>query len=101
MKIKKFNEEKGKQVYMNNTVANMVAKLNPGEESEVISGFQKFEQMVDTLLSDFKTRKIIGNTTGDLGAYIGQSIYPYLDDDNFSIEDFIASFKHGIENMKK
>lgn len=104
MKIKKFNEnKKGKQIYLNNPIANSVAKLNPGKESEVISNFQKFEKMVDTLLSEFKTRKIVGNTTSDLGNYIGQTIYEFLDDndDYFSEEDFISGFEHGVDSMKE
>ena len=102
MKIKKFNEsKKGKQIYLNNPVANLVSKLNPGKESEVISNFQKFERMVDTLLSEFKKRKIVGNTTSDLGNYIGQTIYEFFDDDYFSEDDFISGFEHGVDSMKE
>ncbi len=104
MKIKKFNEnKKGKQIYLNNPVANSVAKLNPGKESEIISDFQKFERMIDTLLSEFKTRKIIGNTLSDLGNFIGQTIYEYIDEDDsaFSSDDFIGGFEHGVDSMKE
>lgn len=104
MKINKFNEsKKGKQIYLNNPVANMIADLNPGKESEVISNFQKFEKVKSELISKLNSEKLIGNTLSDLGNFIGQTIYEYIDEDDswFSSDDFISGFEHGVDSMKE
>lgn len=82
-KIKKFNEN--------------------NENQEIISNFRKFDQMMEKVKSEIATKKIAGNELRDLGNFIGQTIYEYVneDDDSFCTENFIGGFEHGIDSMKE
>jgi len=97
--IKLFENSKGKIVSLDKT-ANLIAKLNPGKETEIFNGFEKFKAMKNKLILELNTKKLEGNTTSDLGNVIGQNIYKFLDNDNFSEEDFISGFEHGVDSMK-
>jgi len=88
--VKKFNE---------NNIKNNIKDLNPGEDW-VNDSFKKFEIIKNELISKLNSKKLIGNTLSDLGNFIGQTIYPYMDDDIFSEDDFIGGFEHGVDSMK-
>ena len=79
-----------------------IKKLNPGiEDSDpILTGIEKFEKMKNELIDKLNSTNLIGNTTSDLGNFIGQTIYQFLDNDLFSEEDFISGFEHGIDSMK-
>jgi len=85
---------------MSENIRNSIKKLNPNEDWVDIS-FDKFEKIKKELIYKINSEKIIGNTLSDLGNWIGQTIYPYMDDENFSEEDFISGFEHGVDSMKE
>lgn len=76
-----------------------LVKENLNEDQE--NGFEKFEKIKHELISKLNSEKFGGNTLSDLGNFIAQTIYPLMDDDLFSEEDFIAGFEHGIDSMKE
>lgn len=88
---------------MKDKIIESIKELNKGSKDTdpIISGFDKFEKMKNELIMKLNTEKVIGNTTSDLGNFIGQVIYKFLDDDLFSEEDFIGGFEHGIDSMKE
>lgn len=98
MKIEKFNEN-------NDNIKNLIKDLNKEniDGSKIDNDFDKFEIIKTELISKLNTKKLAGNTLSDLGNFIGQTIYQYLDenDDSFSEEDFISGFEHGIDSMKE
>ena len=65
--------------------------------------FEKFEKIKNLLISEMNLNKdkLGGNTLSDLGNFIGQTIYPLMDNDLFSEEDFISGFEHGVDSMKE
>ena len=63
-------------------------------------GFEHYKKMLDKLEKDLKEKRFIGNSSSDLGNFIAQSIYEFMDNDDFSEEWFIAGFKHGVDVMK-
>ena len=94
MEIQKFNE--------NDNLKNLIKDVNdPIEHSKIDNNFDKFEIIKNELISKLNTEKLVGNTLEDLGNFIGQTIYQYMDDDNFSEEDFIGGFEHGVDSMKE
>jgi len=99
MKIKKISE--------NDTIKNLVGELDPlnndDSQHKIMSDFDKFEEMKSKLISKINSARIAGNTLSDLGNFIGQTIYEYIDedDDSFSSDDFIAGFEHGVDSMKE
>jgi len=94
MEIQKFNE--------NDNLKNLIKDVNdPIEHSKIDNNFDKFEIIKNELISKLNTEKLVGNTLADLGNFIGQTIYQYMDDDNFSEEDFIGGFEHGVDSMKE
>lgn len=103
MKLKKFEDYNSES-----DLKNLIKGLTPeGEETEddkkIISDFDKFNNMIDELISKFNSEKVVGNTLSDLGNFIGQNIYKYIDenDSSFSSADFISGFKHGVDSMKE
>ena len=93
MKIEKFNENK---------VKDLIKDLNPND-NKLVDDFEKFEIVKNELILKLNTEKLAGNTLSDLGNFVGQVLYPFLDenDDSFSEEDFIGGFEHGIDSMKE
>lgn len=69
----------------------------------IVGDFEKFEKVKNLLISELNSKKdkLGGNTLADLGNFIGQSIYPLMDEDLFSEEDFISGFEHGVDSMKE
>lgn len=65
--------------------------------------FEKFEKIKNLLISELNENKdkLSGNTLSDLGNFIAQTIYPLMDNDLFSEEDFISGFEHGVDSMKE
>jgi poly-D-alanine transfer protein DltD len=103
MKIKKFNEKED-----NEHIKNLIKGLKKDEDktnsdNKIISNFDKFEEVKEKLISKINSERIIGNTLSDLGNFIGQTIYEFIDEDNtsFSSDDFIGGFEHGIDSMKE
>lgn len=72
-------------------------------ESIKVGDFEKFEKIKNLLISELNSNKdkLGGNTLADLGNFIGQTIYPLMDNDLFSEEDFISGFEHGVDSMKE
>ena len=91
MKLRRFNE---------NNIKNTIKKLN-SDEDWVDDSFEKFEIIKNELILKLNSEKLNGNTLSDLGNFIGQTIYPYMDDDLFSEDDFIGGFEHGVDSMKE
>jgi hypothetical protein len=93
MKIKKFNDN----------IKNLIKDLNDDEDQniKIDNDFEKFEIIKNQLISKLNSEKLIGNTLSDLGNFIGQTIYQYMDDDLFSEDDFISGFKHDVDTMKE
>ena len=87
---------------MKDKLTEVIKKMNPGidDSDPILTGIDKFEKMKNELIDKLNTTNLIGNTTSDLGNFIGQTIYQFLDNDLFSEEDFISGFKHGIDSMK-
>ena len=85
----------------NEDMINSIKKMNVGNDSWVEDSFNKFDVIKKVLIDKLNTEKLYGNTLADLGNFIGQTIYEYMDDDMFSEEDFIGGFEHGVDSMKE
>lgn len=72
-------------------------------DPKLIKDFDKFEIVKNELISKLNSEKLIGNILADLGNFIGQVIFKYIDDndDSFSEENFITGFEHGVDSMKR
>ena len=80
----------------------LIEELDQTDNNDtIITGFAKFEKMKDKLILKLNAQKLSGNTTTDLGNFIAQTIYEFIDDDLFTEDDFISGFEHGIDSMKE
>lgn len=85
----------------NKNVKKLISELT--NDKKIISDFDKFENVKKKLIEKLNTERLIGNTLSDLGNFIGQVLYEYIDDndDSFSVDDFIGGFEHGLDSMKE
>lgn len=104
--MEKLSNFEGKHDGNNETVKNLIADLDNNrwdEKGKIISDFDKFENVKMKLIEKLNSERLIGNTLSDLGNFIGQVLYEYIDDNNdsFSVDDFIGGFEHGLDSMKE
>ena len=87
----------------NEKIKNLIKELNNDDNLELIDNFDKFEIIKKELISKLNSERLMGNTLADLGNFIGQVLYPYIDDNDssFSEDDFIGGFEHGVDSMKE